>query len=333
MKKAFCAVLALLTLCAALAACSGGGESPATTAADPSGKISVVATVFPVYDWVRSVIGADNESFDLTMLLDSGVDLHSYQATAKDIMKISECDLFIYVGGQSDKWVSDALKNAVNENMIVLDLMELLGDMVREEELVEGMQGEEEEEEEDTEEDGPEYDEHIWLSLKNAVKCCEKIESAIEELDPANAAVFRANTDDYISRLEGLDAEYAAAVEAAPRKVLLFGDRFPFRYMTDDYGLDYYAAFVGCSAETEASFETIMFLAGKVDELGLDSVVCIEGSDCSLAETIINNSASKSAKIVTMDSMQTVTAAKLDSGADYLGIMQKNLDALKTALG
>ncbi len=270
------------------------------------------------------------------MLLDNGVDLHSYQPTAEDIIKISTCDLFIYVGGESDGWVDDALAEAVNKDMKVINLLETLGDNVKEEELVEGMEGEEEEEEGEEEgeeeEEGPEYDEHVWLSLRNASILVNSISDALAQLDAANAATYRSNAANYTEILNALDSQYRQAVSEGDKNTLVFGDRFPFRYLTDDYGLKYYAAFVGCSAETEASFETVIFLAQKVDELGLDSVMTIEGADHRIAETIIQNTGSKDQQILTMDSMQATTSKDVKNGATYLSIMQNNLEVLKKAL-
>ena len=305
---------------------SGCGGAPAANA----DRLSVVTTIFPEYDWVRQILGDKADGVDLTMLLDNGVDLHSYQPTADDMVKISTCDLFIYVGGESDEWVEDALAEAVNQDMVVIDLLDVLGDAVKEEEVVEGMQGEDEEGDGDEEE--AEYDEHVWLSLRNAAVLCEEIAAQLGRLDAANADAYATNAAAYIEKLSALDRQYAAAVDAAPRKTLLFGDRFPFRYLTDDYGLDYYAAFVGCSAETEASFETVVFLANKVDELGLNTVLTIESSDGKLARTIIENTAAASARILQMDSMQSATARDVTSGATYLGAMENNLKVLKEAL-
>lgn len=305
---------------------SGCGGAPAANA----DRLSVVTTIFPEYDWVRQILGDKADGVDLTMLLDNGVDLHSYQPTADDMVKISTCDLFIYVGGESDEWVEDALAEAINQDMVVIDLLDVLGDAVKEEEVVEGMQGEDEEGDGDEEE--AEYDEHVWLSLRNAAVLCEEIAAQLGRLDAANADAYATNAAAYIEKLSALDRQYAAAVDAAPRKTLLFGDRFPFRYLTDDYGLDYYAAFVGCSAETEASFETVVFLANKVDELGLNTVLTIESSDGKLARTIIENTAAASARILQMDSMQSATARDVTSGATYLGAMENNLKVLKEAL-
>ncbi len=478
-----------------------------------SGKLQVVTTIFPIYDWTREIAG---DKAKLTMLLDSGVDLHSYQPTAADIMKIATCDVFIYVGGESDEWVEGALAESVNPNMKVLNLVELMGSDIKMEEIVEGMEhnhehedGHEHDEEvtvddiqarglsdfagewnslhpllmageldaflehkaEDDENatkesmfdkyaanwacdavsvtvegstvsftdangktvsaeysyagftpvynadgeisavryqyetdsaDAPKYvqfndhghesgkaehfhlyfgsesfealmgsasnsyfapaelstdeilemltgghdhghehdheheedeaDEHVWLSLRNAQKLTAAITAALCEADPANADEFKANAAAYIEKLSALDEKYTAAANAASVKTVLFGDRFPFRYMADDYGLSYYAAFSGCSAESEASFETIAFLVGKVDELGLPAVLTIEGNNHRIAETIVISTKDKNQKILTMDSMQSTTGKAAASGVTYLSVMEANLAVLTEAL-
>ena len=350
MKKFLSAVVAGVMALGSLTACNAAGAK--------SNKLQIVTTIFPEYDWVMNVLGDKASNADVTMLLDNGVDLHSFQPTASDIMKISSCDLFIYVGGESDGWVEDALKEAVNKNMIVIDLLDELGDSVKEEEIVEGMQGEDEDHDHDDhdedhdhdddhdhdedhdgehehhhhEEGEVEYDEHVWLSLKNAQVLVKSISDALQKLDSANAETYKKNADSYIESLKALDADYKAAVDSASNKTLLFGDRFPFRYMVDDYGLTYYAAFVGCSAETEASFETITFLSKKVDELSLPVVLTIEGKDKRVAETIIENTASKNQKVLTLDSMQSVSSSDIKNGTTYLSIMESNLSVLKEAL-
>ena len=313
---------------------------------EKNNKVKVVTTIFPEYDWTREIIG-DTNSAELTLLLGNGVDLHSYQPSIQDIAKISTADIFIYVGGESDGWVKDALKNAKNKNMKVINLLETLGDKVKAEEVKEGMQAEEEEEHEhhhdeaeehhhhhhdEDDEEEVEYDEHVWLSLRNAKILSAEIAAALCEKDAANAATYKANLANYSARLDALDAKYAAAVKASGKKTILFGDRFPFRYLVDDYGLDYYAAFVGCSAETEASFETVIFLAKKVDELGLNSVLIIESGDGKIARTIIQNTKKKNAKVLTLDSIQSTTVKQAASGTTYLSIMEANLAILSEAL-
>ena len=326
MKKAISLLLAALLLLGGLSACGGAGGKPAAE----SGKLQIVTTIFPIYDWVTNILGDDPAEAEVTLLLGSGVDLHSFQPSAADILKISTCDLFVYVGGESDAWVDDALKEAVNKNMVVVSLMDALGDAVKEEETVEGMEAEEAEDE--GEEEGPEYDEHVWLSLRNAADLTHSIANALETVDAAHAETYRANAAAYIAKLNVLDADYRAAVDAAAVKTLLFGDRFPFRYLVDDYGLAYYAAFVGCSAETEASFETITFLARKADELSLPAVCTIEGSDKRIAETVVQNTRAKDQKILTLDSMQSITAKDAAGGVTYLSVMESNLAVLKEAL-
>ena len=316
MRKTVALLLALLFLIAA-AACGQSAETKA------SGGPSVVTTVFPLYYWVRAILGEEGEA-QATFLLDTGVDLHSFQPTAADLLKIGDCDLFLYVGGASDGWVADALRSAPKEGRVALDMLSCLGDRVRLEEHVEGMETEAEEE--------PEADEHVWLSVKNAIVLVEKIADALCAFDAAKAETYRANAAAYVEKLNALDQSYASAVADGSVKTLLFGDRFPFRYLADDYGLDYYAAFAGCSAEAEASFETVLFLAGKLDELDLGSIVILEGSDGKLAKTILDNSENRDRRIVTMDSLQSVTIADAQAGTTYLGVMEKNVSALQEAL-
>ena len=322
MKKILALLLALWIPAAVLSGCAPQDDSAA------SNKLNIVTTIFPAYDWVREILGDETDRAEITMLLDSGVDLHSYQPTVDDIVKISDCDLFLYVGGESDGWVDDALKNAPNKERKVIRLLDVLGDSAKAEETVEGMQEEEHDHEEEAE-----YDEHIWLSLKNAQVLVAAISEALQESDPARKDTYAANAAAYVEKLSALDGEYRAAVDSGKYKTLLFGDRFPFRYLADDYGLDYYAAFPGCSAETEASFETVSFLAGKMDALGLPCVLTIEGTQHKIAETIVQNTAQKNQQILTMDSMQAVTANDAASGVSYLSIMEKNLSVLKKALG
>lgn len=508
MKKMIPLFLVLTMVVGLLAGC--GKKNAAETGESDSNKLSVVTTIFPEYDWVKEILGDKTGSTDLTMLLDNGVDLHSYQPTADDIVKISDCDLFIYVGGESDKWVDDALKEATNKDMKVIDLLEVLGDSVKTEETVEGMQETEHahdhskevstfedhevqdrslsdwagswqsaypfaldgtlddafaamaEEGEMTADEyktyyqngyktditnidiegdhvaftyedgkkvgsdykyigyyiqnwstgtkaamyrfeavdrtsgapvciefndhmiesaapehfhirmsnesfdaiidpekswptffpadmtgeelcehmeghghahGKEADEHVWLSLKNTKTLVAAIADALQELDPDNKDTYAANTSAYIEKLSALDGAYQSAVDGAARKTVLFGDRFPFRYLVDDYGLSYYAAFAGCSAESEASFETVSFLAKKVDELKLPCVLTIEGKNHKLAETIVQSTAGKKQKVLTMDSMQSMTSKDAANGATYLSVMEQNLSVLKEALG
>ena len=489
MKKITALLLALLMLVGVLAGC---GKQNDTNKTD---KLSIVTTIFPEYDWVKEILGDKADNAEITMLLDNGVDLHSYQPTADDIVKISDCDLFIYVGGESDEWVDDALKNATNKDMKVINLLDVLKDTIKTAEeghnhgvadfadsdvkdrnlsdwkgdwqsvypyvldgtldsvmkkkAESGTKTAEEYKksyissyETDIEkisidgnmitytrkdgtstatydskgfyirhkddgskqvrykyqkasgdanaptyivfsdhnissaepehfhlyfgEDGfdnlveegkhfptfypaslsgaeiademleheeKEYDEHVWLSLKNDETLVGAISKYLQELDPDNKDTYAANSDAYVKKLSALDADYKAAVDAASNKTVLFGDRFPFRYLVDDYGLSYYAAFAGCSAESEASFETISFLAKKVDELKLPCVLTIEGKDHKIAETVVENTTAKNQKVLTMDSMQSTTSKDVKNGTTSLSVMANNLSVLKEALG
>lgn len=496
---------------------------------DTTDKMSVVCTIYPEYDWVNQILGDHVANAEVSYLLDTGVDLHSYQPTAGDIIKISTCDLFVYVGGESDSWAEDALSNSQNKDMKVINLMDVLGDSAKVEELKEGMQGHDHDHEhEHTEikeedikdreltdfagnwqslypllesgeleeyvehhaeengepieevreelsekwgcdvtevgidgnmisfkysdgiqksgeyeyagyspvlaEDGDihavlykyesvsgdspkyvmfndhgcepakaehfhiiygddtdfdttlknftynpffipvglngeeavemleghshsnsgdndhdheehddhdhehhheegevEYDEHVWLSLSNAKVLCAEIESNISAIDPANAADYKANLDAYTTKLDELDGRFRSLVDSSSVKALVFGDRFPFRYFVDDYGLDYFAAFIGCSAETEASFETIAFLSDKVNELDSKTIFTIEGSDKSIAQTVINTSG-RDMKIAELNSLQSVTADDIKNGVTYLSLMENNYNVLSEAL-
>lgn len=503
MKKYISILLAAVMAVGCLAGC---GQKNSNEQADNTddGKLKVVTTIFPEYDWVKEIAGDEISNIDLTMLLDNGVDLHSYQPTSEDILKISDCDLFVYVGGESDSWVDDALKNATNKDMQVINLLDVLKDSIKTEESMPGMQAEEghnhgyahfedsdvqdrtlsdwdgdwqsvypylqdgvldevmekkaESGEKTAEEykeyyengyktdvsqitidaenntmcfvkngvaskatyeykgyqiydyesgsrgvryffeatsgdaDAPkyvqfsdhgiapgkaehfhiyagndgfdalseemenwptyypadvsgkeiaedmleheekEYDEHVWLSLKNAQTLCKAIAEALETADPEHKDVYAANVDSYLEKLSSLDGQYQDAVANASQKTLLFGERFPFRYMVDDYGLKYYAAFAGCSAESEASFETISFLAKKVDELGLKNIMTIENSDQKIAKTIRDNTKDKNQEILSLDSMQSTTSEDVKNGTTYLSVMESNLDVLKKAM-
>lgn len=329
MKQFIFTLLTPVLLLGALSACGTSAGAPAAETQEEA-PLKIVATIFPEYDWVRQLLGDQADRAELTLLLDSGVDLHSYQPTAQDLLTISNCDLFLYVGGESDGWVEEALQAAPNPNRKVIALLPLLGDGAKTEETVEGMEAEAHDHEG---EEGPAYDEHVWLSLRNAQVFCQAIADALGQLDPENQALYAGNGAAYLEELKALDQDYQAAVSAARQNTLLFGDRFPFRYLTEDYGLTYYAAFSGCSAETEASFETIAFLAGKVDQLGLNSILTLEAPAHTIAETIRQNTRTKDQQILALDSMQSTTAQEASAGATYLSIMEDNLAVLREALG
>ncbi len=334
-----CAALAATLLCGAAYA-----ATPAEKPAAPR-PLKVVATIFPAYDWAREVIGTNAPGAKLTLLLDSGVDLHSYQPTAADLKTVAESDLFIHVGGESDGWVAPALAAAPKPGRRVLNLVEVLGDAAKAEEIVEGMEHEHPEDHDDHDAkheanhdddhhdaEEEEIDEHVWLSLRLAQTLVGATADALAGLDPVRADAYRANAAAYRAKLAVLDADYQAAVAAAPRKTLVVADRFPLRYLADDYGLKYFAAFAGCSAETEASFKTVRFLASKADELGARTILALEGENHRIAETVRAATKARDQKIVVFDSLQSVTGARASAGETYLGAMRRNLAALAEGL-
>jgi len=329
-------VLIVLILCVIFlisALLLSGCGKPATTE-----KISVVCTIFPQYDWVCQILGEKREGMDVTMLLENRIDMHNYQPSVDDIIRISTCDLFIHVGGESDNWVDDALKSATNKDMVVINLLNALGDAAKTEVIAEGMEFDDSESEDypyEYEGDGektPDYDEHVWLSLRNALIFCPIIADALSSLDADNATVYRSNLSAYLDELSAMDSAFQSAINAAPIKTMLVGDRFPFRYLADDYSLNYYAAFAGCSAETEASFDTIIFLARIADELNLRNIIVTESSDRKIARTIIGNTKGGDQQILVLDSMQSVTTSDAQSGITYISIMESNLNTLVEAL-
>ena len=373
MKRTITIFILLLTVLLGFSGCGSSDKSGGAKGDTSKPKLKIVATIFPEYSWTKELLGSHEKDVELTLLAKKGVDMHSYQPSAEDILRIANCDLFLYVGGESDKWVDKALKEGGNPKRRVLNLMKLMGDRAKVEEEVEGMdkhdhhehdkdakahpkkdkqdekhehhdkdkheEKHEHEKEHDTvKHDGkdhheqPEYDEHVWLSLKNADIVCKAITEELAALDSKNAETYRSNYTAYSKKLAALDAKYKEAVTKAPVKTVLFGDRFPFRYLTDDYGLQYYAAFNGCSAETEASFATVAFLAKKMDELKLPAVLTIEGRQHKLAQTIVENTKAKNQKELTLNSMQSVTEEEIKKGITYLAVMEQNLNVFKEAL-
>lgn len=309
MKKTIAMLLCLLLVCL-----TGCGAAPKNE------KITVVAAIFPEYDWVRQIIG-ENSNIALQLLVDDGVDPHSFQPSVGDMVAVANCDLLIYGGGESDGWLADARKDSKKEQ-IVLELIPLLGEKAHTEEIVEGMQAEAEEEE---------TDEHVWLSLRNAAVFCRAITDALCQLDPSGKDSYQANLDDYLAKLDELDRRYQQTIAAACRGTIVICDRFPFRYLTEDYGLTYYAAFPGCSAECNASFETVIFLSQKVQELGLHTVLVTETGDGRIARSVAENAGQQNIGILTLDAMQSVSL-KDAASRDYLSTMEQNLQVLETAL-
>ena len=319
-----------LALILSLAACAAPGEK-----AD-DGKIQIVATLFPYYDFARAIAGG---RADVTLLLSPGREAHSFEPTPLDAVTISEADVFLYNGGEGEYWVEEML-DAAGEHIAVkarmMDYVDALG-----EEFSEGMQGadahdhdhdhgdHDHEKNEAHDSDEIEYDEHIWTSPKNAAILCRAVCEAICKADPANEDFYRANCDDYCAQIEALDARFADLCESAPHKLLVFADRFPMLYFCREYGLDYRAAFHGCSGDTEPSLATIKFLIDKVEDENIPVVYTIDFGTKKVAAVV---SECTGAAIETIYSMQTVSRADFDAGETYLTLMERNYDALRKGL-
>lgn len=290
-------------------------------------RFHIVCTTFPQYDWTANLICGNEENISLTLLMDKGGDLHNFQPSALDIARVSECDLFLYVGGESDAWVKDALKEAVNPKMRVINMMEVVSETLVEEEHVAGGSGHDKQEH-----DEQEYDEHIWLSIRNAERIVEAIAAELVSMDSRNVDLYQRNCERYTAALRALDLQFAKVIDSGKKDTLLFADRFPFRYFVEDYGLNYYAAFNGCSAETEAGFGTMAFLINKLDELELDFVIVLDGSDDRLARVVIENTQSGHQKVCVLNSMQSISRKEIKEGLHYLNIMEENLNVIRKLL-
>ncbi len=312
MKKIISLLLCLCFLVAMLGGCGNSAET--------AEKFTVVTTIFPVYDWVKNIVG-DNADVRVVQLLDDGTDLHNFKPSAGDLKTLSSCDVFIYVGGESDEWVSDALASAENKNLEEVNLLELLGSRAKIEEALPGMQKEEGEEEA--------ADEHIWLSLKNAAFLSEKIADILSQklnLD------FKQNAQAYAQKLTEMDEEFEKAIGENPEKPIIIADRFPFRYFADDYNLKCFAAFSGCSAETEVSFKTVSFLSEQFKNSCSKYILVLEGSDKKIAKTVLEDAGSPDAQILSLNSMQAITAADVKAGAEYIKIMEENISTFKKVI-
>lgn len=290
------------------------------------GKYTVCCTVFPGYDWARACIG-DDKDIELIYLLDDGEDMHSYQPSVSDIACITEADMFIYVGGPSDEWVLELLDSNSNPDQIRVCMMDVLSDSIKEEEIVEGMQADEEE----AEQGEIEYDEHVWLSFDNASIVVSYIADALGTMNEAGREQYITRAKEYASRLNDMRVAYEGKMAGRTKDTIIVADRFPFRYLVDEFGVKYYAAFPGCSAESESSFETIVFLIEKARECEVGNIYIIENADDKLASTIADN-CPDDIDILVLDSMQSVTVEDIEAGASYIGYMTDNMEALLTGL-
>ncbi len=317
------------------------------------GKITIVCTNFALYDWTSQLLG-ESEA-EVILLLDNGTDMHSFQPSAEELIQIADCDMLVHVGGESDAWLEDALEVNPKEDRVVVNLMEVLEADLKEEVYTEGMQAEhvhadgsvcvevhdhDEHLAGENDETGnvvPDshsvvMDEHVWLSLRMAVKSCEAIEEALCQVLPDDAERIRTNTEAYCQELVALDQKYVDMVaDNEATDMVIVADRFPFMYMMEDYGIEYYAAFPGCSTESEADFETVVFLAEKVQECDADTLLITESGTDTLADTVFEN-AKLSGETAVLHSMQVVYNSDVEAGASYLGYMEANLEVLKEVL-
>ena len=316
--------LSLLLACALLAAAPLLSAAPAV--AESAAPLSVVATIFPQYDFVRAIAG-DTGAVDLTMLLKPGAEMHSYEPTPQDIIAIGKADLFIYVGGESDAWVEEILSSVSSPKLKTLRLIDMVPTV--EEELVEGMQAEDRQPSGNGATDAPELDEHVWTSPVNAIAMVNALCDELSALDAAHAQTFRANADQYIRKLQALDEGFREAVAGAKRREFIFGDRFAMRYFAAEYGLTYYAAFPGCSTETEPSAQTVAFLIGKVRADKVPLILYPELSTHKVADAI-----SEETGVPThiFYACHNLTADEFATGKTYVDFMTDNLETLKTAL-
>lgn len=312
MRRIFVCLLAIFMIIGSFSSCAerADGEKP-----------TVVCTSFVQYDWARQILGG-NDAVTLRLLVGGGKDMHSFEPSAADMVAILESDLLIYTGGISEAWVDElAMRGELSRPLSLLDL---LGENVKYADAEDAEHGHDEEGHAQSE-----IDEHVWLSLKNAMLFCGEITNALCEIDGENAALYRENCERYLAALSALDSEYTSLALEAEQKTLVVADRYPYRYLFEDYGITCHAAFSGCSSESEASFSTVIFLAERLDALGLDGILVTESADIRLAETVRANTQGKNAEILTLHSLQSVTAPASES---YLDIMRSNLDVLKKVL-
>ncbi len=320
MKKVLSITACLLI--AAMLLCSCG------LPAAPQSGLKIVCTSFVQYDFIRNILGSED---NLILLNKNGADMHGFEPTAKDIIEIRTSSLFVYVGGVSDNWVERTVSSTENPNLKSVAMMDYVNTLTIEDvETLEYGEGHTHNHDEHSHDHSPEdADEHIWLSLKNAIDIVNGLCGEICAVDPENAEKYKANTAAYVAKLEALEKEYEAVFTNSERNVILFADRFPFAYLTHDYGISHLAAFTGCSSESEITAETFTHLIEHANELSLPCIMMLEGSDGKTAKTVSN---ATGAKILTVDSLQSVSETDIRNGANYCDIMSNNLEIFKEAL-
>lgn len=314
-------VAGILVICSLIISMTGCGTVEKKT---ENGKLTIVATVFAEYDFLRNIA---NDAVNLEMLMLPGADLHAFDPTPKDIMKVQDADLFVTIGGESDAWADKIVDSVDNDKLKTVRLMDCV-ERVVEEEIVEGMEAEEHEEMPEHEEE-KEFDEHVWTSPKNVIQIVESLCDTLSEMDSANAELYRTNTAAYIEKLKELDEKFAEVIESGARREIIVADRFPFRYFADAYDLKYYAAFPGCSTQTGASAETIAFLIEKVKEDDIPVVFHMELSSETMCDTICDETGAKKAQL---NAVHNISKQDFEKGIGYLELMEENVEVLREAL-
>lgn len=312
-KRMFCVISIALCICTLCGCSSKRGEKE---------KLSVIATIFPAYDFAREIVG---ENADVTMLLAPGEESHTFEPTPRQMIDIQECDLFIYTGGESDKWVENLLSSKECEGVKTVRMIDCVEAV--EEEFKEGMQVDADHDYEHDHEH-TQYDEHVWTSPMNSVEIVKSITEALCETDADNAGTYNENFRIYSEKLIELDASFRKIADSIDNKTFVFADRFPFRYFADEYGFDYYAAFPGCSSNTEPSSKTMVFLIEKISEEKLPAVFCTEFSNQKIADTICSETG---AEKYTLYSCHNVSQENFERGVTYIELMENNAKTLKEA--
>lgn len=310
MKRIVSILISVAMISASFISCTSTAQN------NSNDKLKIVCTIFPQYDFCKE-IGAD--LIEVSMLISPGADIHGYEPSISDIQKINSADLFIYCSGESESWVTDIIKT-MSDKTKALDIAQCV--KLLNEETVEGMENDEHDDEQG-------FDEHVWTSPVYAKSIVSKISETICELDAKNKDKYTRNTNLYLSKLDELDLKFKDAVEIGKKETLIFADRFPFRYFTEQYDLNYYAAFKGCSSESEPSLSTVSFLINKAKELNIKTVLYTETSDQKTADLICD---ATNAKKALLHSCHNLTKAEFESGKTYLSLMNENVETIKEAL-
>lgn len=311
MKKIISLLCSICILLLTFVGCSGDN--------DDSGKLKIVTTLFPAYDFASNIAG---ENAEVSLLLAPGVESHSYEPTPQDIVKIQNCDIFIFNGGESESWVEGIL-DSLDDTFTTVKMIDSAASLLEEDE------DENEESEHSHDGDEVEYDEHIWTSPVICIDICNSIKDTLCSVDSANSKIYEENLEKYTGELKELDSDFKDVVTNAKRSEIIFGDKFPFKYFANEYNLTYYAAFPGCSTQTEPSAATMARLINKTNEDNIPVVFYIEMSNRAVADTLAE---STGAQELLFHSCHNLTKDELESGESYISLMKKNLENLKTAL-